>query len=378
MKKIVCAGLLCLLIASCTNTTYTIEGQVDDPALEGAMVQRIGRYDVSEMRAASTALDKDSTYVKDGKYSFTGKTDGVDYCTVYVGKDERGFPISYATVVIEPGARLKVVTDAKDVSRVGGSVLNDVYQRYADVNEEIRERFRALFDKREQAAPEELPAIEAQREALYNEMSENDYRFVKDNINNPAAWSMLYNAGVMTINGENPIERLKELIAGADDRTKELGDYKDIVSRIETLERTAVGQKFTDLEMADPEGNPMKLSDYAGKGKYILVDFWASWCGPCKAEMPNIVKLYHQYKDRNFDIVSVSFDTKKENWVKAIPEWGMPWHHMSDLKGWDSAGSSTYSVSGIPHTMLLDPDGKILARGLYGEELYAKLAELLD
>ena len=377
MKKTLFAGLLCLLLASCTNTTYTIEGQVDDPALEGAKVQRIARFDYSDRFSSVPTPEKDSTYVKDGKYSFTGKTDVADYCTIYVGEDDEGFPVSYTTVVIEPGAKLKVVTDAQKFSHVSGTALNEDFQRYADVNEDIQKRFRALFDKRDLAAPEDIPAIDQQREALYNEMVENDFQFVKNNINNPAAWSKLYNAGVMAVNGENAVARLKELIAGAEGRTKELGDYKDIVSRIETLERTAIGQPFTDLKMEDPDGNPMKLSDYAGKGKYILVDFWASWCGPCKAEMPNIVKLYHQYKDKGFDIVSVSFDTKKENWVKAIPEWGMPWHHMSDLKGWDSAGASTYSVAGIPHTMLLDPDGKILARGLYGEQLYEKLAELL-
>ena len=120
-----------------------------------------------------------------------------------------------------------------------------------------------------------------------------------------------------------------------------------------------------------------KLSEYVGQGKWVLVDFWASWCGPCKAEMPNVVALYKQYKDKGFDIVSVSLDSHKDRWVKAIQEWGMPWHHMSDLKGWDCEGAALYAVTAIPHTVLLGPDGTILARNLTGDDLRAKLEELL-
>ena len=371
--------VVAFLSASCGSKSYTINGTVADPSLEGAKVYKTASYSFAEVLAdRSFQPQVDSTVVKDGKYAFVGMIDASDYCNISIGIDDQGFPRSYATVVIEPGATVTVTTDADGKTRVSGTASNEALQQHTDADKAITDQIMAIRGQldAEGTNPEEAEALRAKWDTLLEEMYENDHQFVKNNINDPGAWSLLYNAGVSATNGENPVARMKELIAGADERTKQLGDYKVIVDRIETLERTMEGQPFTDLEMDTPNGGKMKLSDYAGKGKYILVDFWASWCGPCKAEMPNVVKCYHKYKDRGLDIVSISLDSNKDRWVKAVDEWGMPWHHMSDLKGWDCEGAKVYGVTGIPHMMLLDKDGKILARGLYGESLYAKLAEI--
>ena len=121
----------------------------------------------------------------------------------------------------------------------------------------------------------------------------------------------------------------------------------------------------------------MKLSDYVGKGKVVLIDFWASWCGPCRREMPNLVEAYKQYKDKNFEIVGVSLDRDLEAWKKGIADLNITWPQMSDLKYWDCEGAKLYAVSSIPHTLLVDAEGTIVARGLHGEELQQKIAELL-
>lgn len=139
-----------------------------------------------------------------------------------------------------------------------------------------------------------------------------------------------------------------------------------------------VGQRFTDLEMLDTDGNSHKLSEYVGNGHWLFVDMWASWCGPCRAEMPHVVAAYEKYHKKGLEMVSISLDNQKEAWVKAITALNMPWTHLSDLKGWQSVVCEVYKVWAIPDNLLINPQGEIVARNLRDEALHEKLKDIFE
>jgi peroxiredoxin len=153
-------------------------------------------------------------------------------------------------------------------------------------------------------------------------------------------------------------------------------NHKGIASIKEALEGW-IGKPAPEISLPDPDGKEIKLSSY--KGKYVLVDFWASWCGPCRTENPNVVEAYNKFKDKNFDILGVSLDRpgEKDKWLKAVKDDKLTWSHISDLQYWNSAVVPLYKIEGIPYNVLVDPSGKIIAENLRGESLHKKLEEIL-
>ena len=139
-----------------------------------------------------------------------------------------------------------------------------------------------------------------------------------------------------------------------------------------------IGQQFTDVELEDVAGNPHKLSEYVGDGHWLLVDMWASWCGPCRRDMPNVVAAYEKYHDKGLNVIGISLDTERESWVQAITDLDMHWANLSDLKGWESIICNVYKTTSIPDNLLIDPQGKIVARELRDEALHNKLAEIFQ
>ena len=156
-------------------------------------------------------------------------------------------------------------------------------------------------------------------------------------------------------------------------RNSELDAAKQLLAG---YEKRRPGIQFHELTMNDVSDKEVKLSQWVGKGNYVLVDFWASWCGPCRREMPYVIAAYEQYQGKGFNVVGVSFDQKKNAWVGAIQQMGMKWPQMSDLKGWKCAAADLYGISSIPSNVLVDPTGKIVAMDLRGKNLLDKLKEI--
>ena len=349
--------LAAFIAVACSTNGYVVDGIVDNPDFDGSKIycyQRVGNDVVM-----------DSTIIENGKFRFTGELAMERECRMIFASVEQDREKSFTTSIpLEKGTKIKMVIGRDNEIKLSGNSNCDAMNIFLPKYKELGNK---IIDARKSGDNEAF-------EAAYEEREKYTFEFVKENVNNPALWDMyLYNTSVVST-----LEQKKELIAKADEVTKQSNVYKEISESIAILEKTAVGQRFTDFTMDDPDGNKVSLSDFAGKGKVVFVDFWASWCGPCRASIPFVKELYKKYGGEAFEIVGVSLDSKKEAWTNALKELDMPWPQMSDLKGWECEGAKLYSVSAIPHTLLLGADGQIVARNLEGEELEAKIKELLN
>ena len=362
MKKLFYAGALTLLTA-CTGNGYTINGEISDVRdgdsiflmeLSGGIVNKL-----------------QGTVINDGKFQLKGVQDEpvVRYLVYHFNQDD-GQTLEF---YLENGTINVKMND--EAPSAWGTPNNDANQAVMDEIQELQLKMDPIYEAlaSDETTDEQREAYTKQAEGLQDEYIQIISRGIRKNINLVAGIDMLKNFHYYL---ETP--QLAEIVNLIPDNFSSDEAIVKLKDQVNKLTATGVGQKFTDFKMNDPEGKPVKLSDYVGKGKVVLVDFWASWCGPCRQEMPNVVKVYDQYKKKGFEIVGVSLDQTAEAWKKGIADLNITWPQMSDLKYWQCEAAAIYGVNAIPHTVLIDKDGTIIERNLRGEKLYKKIAELLD
>jgi len=366
---------------------FTIEGTISNGGEKKLYLFEYG---------GNTPIKIDSTISdNEGNYTLKGASDNFKFYSI-------GNTVNnVAALLLKGGEHVKLNADFNQMSisaRVNGSEDTQIMHGFSARQKtffDTMQSYKVEIEALDYEESEKREAIIKKAEKVKEDFNVYKYNFINDNLNSPAVYmaaSELYdivneieylkkiektmlehmNGSPFHIAVSQKIAQANQAIANAERQKQMINDQKLAFANAGIV----IGEKAPDLDFPDPSGKNISLSSL--KGKIVLLDFWASWCKPCRAENPNVVRLYNQYKDKGFTIYSYSLDKDIEKWKGAIQQDGLIWpYHTSDLKGWQAAGSALYNVRSIPQTFLIGRDGNIIDIGLRGYELEEKLKELL-
>ena len=362
--KLLSIALLALTLLSCNKEHFNVNINLENADGKMVYLQKIvnDEFAVIDSATIDNNIAKFNVNIDDPTTHYSLKISDVRY------------PINFFT----ENTNTNIVGDIKDLKNITitGSKAQEILNEYnKEINKfnqqyvEFRKKYQETIQKNDTESIEKL--IEE-----YNNISENQNNyitlFINKNSNNFIAAYVLNNN---LFNYE--LNELEDFANNFKATAIDNQYYDNIKKHIASLQRVDVGQPYIDFTQETPEGDMLSLSELVGKSKLLLVDFWASWCGPCRAENPNVVEIYNEYHEKGFDILGVSLDMEKENWIKAIETDGLIWHNISDLKYWQNEAAKTYVISAIPSNILLDENGIIIAKDLRGNDLRTKVEELL-
>ena len=396
MKKyFIMATAALLVLAGCTQkkTSYTLAGEIGGNA-EG---KKVYLYDLYEQTPF------DSTLIADGKFTFTGTMDTPKRVRLVIDNNEpenTGDPKGWRTSIfylensdIHYTANVDSMPtywwfpDLKVVQpTVTGSKSQSLYQKYSDLT---KEKSTKLADIEEKYLKEyHIPAMNdtmntevgisliKEMKTQQKELYAMQMDFIQQNASSPVAFDLAksYFEDMFVNVTAQEIDKILEVIRPSWQNTPQ---YEELEKMAESARKISIGSPYVDVTVLNENDEKVKLSDFIQPGKYTLLEFWASWCGPCRAEIPHLKHAYNEFKDKGFDIINISLDENKADWEKAKGEENMAWLQLYDPSLFDGEAAKEYRILGIPYSLLIDKEGKIIAADMRGARLDAILYEVL-
>lgn len=356
MKKVLFLLFTAICLCACGAKEFTIDGTVTDKGLNGQTIfikERINRE----------WIVLDSAVIENGKFAFKGAADTAKIAYLsYVYPEDKKVRQAF---VLENG-KLTVAIDTAGFMVIKGTSQNDMFQPYQDSKNDFNKKLEAFYKANNDTAktPAQKEAFSKQEKELGAEEVAIDKKFATEHVNTIIGTHVFINSFyAMSIDEKEAIINLMNA------ETKNIKRIQEIIADIETEKKVGVGRQFADIKLPSVAGDTLALSALVGKTDYVLVDFWASWCGPCMAFLPELREFYAKYKGSKLEILGVSLDDDKQAWVSTIEAKKMIWKQVSDLKGWKCEGSRIYAVNSIPSTILIDKNGKIVGRNLTISEM---------
>jgi peroxiredoxin len=366
MKKLFYLLFIAAIMAACSprEPQYTITGKIAGADSVTFILQK---------RIAGKTVRLDSAMVLKGEFKIKGGAVEFPERVSLMAKGKRtglSFYLENSEIVINGHI------DSLNVAKISGSKTQDEFTAYQESLKPFNEKNKSLNEEykvaKEAGDKAKMTEIEKRGEDIYNEQIAFTKEFVKSHTASYLVPTLLSN-----LSYDMEANEIESVINALDTNVAKVQIIKDLVVKVNAMKAVAVGQKAPDFTMNDVNDKPIALSSLVGKSKLLLIDFWAAWCGPCRGENPNVVKVWKEFNKKGFDVFGVSLDEKKEDWIKAIADDKLTWTHVSDLKYWSNAAAKLYAVGAIPANFLLDETGTIIARNLRGDELHSKIKELL-
>lgn len=362
MKKILLILLTSICVISCTKTGYSIEGKASMNELNGKTIfikERINREWISI----------DSAIVENGKFHFEGKSDSAKmaYLTYEISAENH----ARQAFVLENG-KISASIDSTGFMTICGTPENDKLQIYQNAKNVVLSKEEHLYNSHSniERTPESEKMFLTEMDKLNKEEIEIDKKYSTENVNTLIGSHIFMNSFY-----EMSVPEKEAIVSLMNAKTKQIQRISEIIADIATEKKTAVGNQYTNFKLPALTGDSIALSDLVGKTDYVMIDFWASWCGPCMRSLPDLKTLYSKYEGTRFQILGVSLDDDHTAWADAVSGHNLKWKMVSDLKGWKCEGSRIYAVNSIPSTVLIDKTGKIVGRNLSIDEMDKLLSE---